>query len=110
MACNCAKNQTDEKHLKGIKDFTKAMGTGLFLVPAPEIGIMENRVVLVEGLSYSECVKRGAGCQAFKWVPNSKMKYKELVEKRKECKGIGCPGNNASTWCPWCICGGDMCY
>jgi hypothetical protein len=72
MACQCGKNQTNPEVLKHCESKGEnpetSIGFGLFLVPAPEFGILEWKTVVVEDMSYVECAKRGANCKAFQWI------------------------------------------
>lgn len=80
MSCGCDKNQTHEdvhtyieknSLVQSMFDNSKPLlGVGLFLIPAPEVGILELKSIHVDNLSYSECVKRGQNCEAFKWIPH----------------------------------------
>lgn len=45
------------------------LGFGLFLVPAPDLGIFEYRQIVVSGLTYKECSKRGVTCLEYEWIP-----------------------------------------
>lgn len=118
MTCNCQSvDQMPaevEEYLAGLDDSQRSLeanttGTGMFLVPAPEIGILEERVVLVPELSYEECAKRGTNCEAFKWIPNGFMKFDGIEAKLKKCSRYYCGPNRK--WCPWfCFCGrGNYC-
>lgn len=75
MSCNCDKNQTPDQVFDALKASKTAYrsaavtGIGIFVVPAPEKGILEWKVVEVSGLSYEECMKRGANCESFQWLP-----------------------------------------
>ena len=80
LMCNCSsgsKDQTkaavfDYLESKGFNALgnNEIKGFGLFLIPAPEIGILETRTVTVDGLTYKETVKRGSNCLAFQWIPS----------------------------------------
>ena|ERR1700692_3895673 len=105
--CQCeGANQTHRDVFKFFKDkYAKAKnndwvnnvhGAGLFLVPAPEIGILEYRKVLVENLSYAETIKRGANCKAFSFVPQDLMTTDQL--RAKFCYGA-CPGPDCDNGC-----------
>ena len=77
--CNCgnSKNQTPDE----VADFLasnastlqrrdgEVMGFALFLVPAPERGILEWSKTLVTDISASEASKRAQHCAAYQWVP-----------------------------------------
>ena len=73
--CGCNKNQTPETVFEAIATSghklrsEETLGLGLFIVPAPENGILEYREVLVDKLTYNECLKRGSHCEAFQWIP-----------------------------------------
>ena len=72
--CDCSKsikNQTSEDVFEflGHPDKQESIGIGLFIIPAPEIGIMEYKMVTVEGLTYREVAKRGQMCEVFKFFP-----------------------------------------
>jgi hypothetical protein len=81
-------------------------GTGLFLVPAPEKGILEYKVILVPNLNYHESVKRGSTCHAFKWIPDSLMTWEELSKKRDtmECRDHLCFPRTDEDCPPFCMC------
>jgi len=51
------------------RDGEPILGVGLFLIPAPDIGIMDEKVVIVEKITYDDTVKRGQNTIAFKWFP-----------------------------------------
>ena len=126
MSCDCKKNQTHPEVLKqtihsiGSNDISKAVGVGMFVIPAPEKGILESKVVLVDNLSYVECAKRGENCLMFQWInhgfrwtaENDDGSKKEIVVSGVEdlrlfisgClkQNNGCQGLN---FCPpgcWC--------
>jgi hypothetical protein len=111
-SCTCKKNQTSSEvydYLRNLKiEHQEAInsnpGTGLFLVPNPEAGILEVKVVLVSNISYSECSKRGENCIAYKWIPHGYMPESEVRDARSKllCAGY-CPAG--------IVCGGFcMCY
>lgn len=118
--CNCSKNQTHKEVLEYIqrnrintrRSEDAALGIGLFLVPAPEIGVLETRTVFVEGISCSECVKRGVNCISYQWIPKGMKTSREgkgltvnTIEDVKALRGFcetvicgpsGCP---MGCWC-----------
>jgi hypothetical protein len=122
--CECKQNQTHdevfsfmkEKNLSPFK--SNNLGIGMFMIPAPEAGIMEYRILNVPDLSYRETVKRGDNCTAFQWIPygiTMKGKNKSLtitslndfasleINCDDECRG-GCPMNgcfcySGEVWC-----------
>lgn len=76
--CNCnSKDQTKKEvfdyieslklNILAVKD--APVGFGLFLVPAPELGVLETKTISVDDLTYKDTVKRGHLCLAFQWVP-----------------------------------------
>jgi hypothetical protein len=68
-------------------------GTALFLVPAPERGAMERKIIVLKDVEYREAVKRGQMCIAFKWIPSSVKSFDELKEahdKRVADGFLGC--------------------
>lgn len=104
MSC-CGKNQTTQKSAELLsKEEKKVLGTGVFLVPAPEKGILEYRLVLVKDLSPEEAVKRGNHCTAFRWVHSDEMSFAELSTSR-DCFGF-CPAGRPCTD-PRCFCEGS---
>jgi hypothetical protein len=85
-------------------DWSKTeIGTGLFLVPAPDLGILEYRKVFVENLNYTETIKRGSNCKAFSFVPHAVMSIEQL--KAKLCMGA-CYSANCDNGC---LCSGYFC-
>jgi hypothetical protein len=111
MACSCGNsNQTPKESIEALRSDLKGLGTGLFLVAAPEKGILEYQVVMVSDLPYEECVKRGSNCFGFKWIAHS-FKTKEQLEKSKRdapCQAYKCPDNPSE--CPdHCVCDGMQC-
>ena len=117
--CNCAvtaKDQTKEivfdylesKNISPSSRSCSQIGFGLFLIPAPDVGVFETRTLCVENITYIETVKRGANCMAFQWIPKGmpvKLKSgSELTVEAKSdidilgsdctesrCKPSGCP-------------------
>jgi len=124
--CQCnSKDQTPKEVVdflneKGIDVFSeKTQGIGMFIIPAPDLGIMETRVMLVDNLSYKECAKRGNTCEGFKWIPKGysfthgserKLVTISSMEDLKNasfncnnaCRGgcpMGCHCYSGWTWC-----------
>jgi hypothetical protein len=122
--CGCNKNQTPvsvfESMIAAGANFRsdEVKGIGLFVVPAPERGILEYRSVAVEGISYSECMKRGNNCEAFQWLPlgvkitheqksftvNSlqDLEAMQSFDCNDSCRGgcpMGCTCFNNDVWC-----------
>lgn len=100
-------NQTDPEHLRkdGVRiDFQSELGTGVFVLPAPDLGALQLRKYFVDSLSYPEFLLRSQGCLASKWVPYSVLPRAQAEEaKRQTCETIRC---EMSPWqCPdLCIC------
>lgn len=91
--CGCSKNQTSVKSLEVLADAASkgelspsrvVTGTGLFVIPDPEVGILETKVVLKDGLTYKDCCLRGQNCLAFKWVADSIMSFADIEKARAE--------------------------
>lgn len=108
--CGCNKNQTLEDSMNVFVKNRQALGTGMFLVPAPEKGILESKVVLVENLTYDDSVKRGENCSAVKWVAQDVLSFADLEAARVKCRDHWCGPNR--DWCPTgCVCGsGNYCF
>lgn len=85
-----------------------AMGTGLYVVPAPQMGIDEYEVQLVPRVNYPEAMKRGRTCPGWKWIPEKLMTYEQILDYRQR---IGCGGCCFGPFeCPMaCACGGARC-
>ena len=110
--CNCNNNQTPKEVYDYLKSLSKkgaklkenTNGTGLFVVPAPELGILETRIILVENLPFGECARRGSNCIAFKWIPQGYKTAVEIKKIRARCSDNWCGPNDS--WCPeLCFCG-----
>ncbi len=89
MECESQKNQTHPDVLKEMvtkgEDPKTAWGFGLFLVPAPELGILEWKTVIVEDISYRECARRAENCRAFLWISKGLIvKYTDRHGQRLE--------------------------
>lgn len=75
MSCSCNKNTTVKEVFESLVDAGQStrnptmLGIGLFVIPAPENGILEWKVVAVDNILYRECVKRGSNCESFQWIP-----------------------------------------
>jgi hypothetical protein len=104
-----ADNQTNPAHLKGLTRGSLDLGTGLFAIPAPDIGILEFRVVAVEHLTYEETAKRGDTCRAFKWIPEKVRTFKEIDDARKAGTCNGSCGFAGLTCYGDCVCVGWHC-
>jgi hypothetical protein len=121
--CNCSKkDQTPDEVIKFVKEMKidvfseKVSGIGMFFIPAPEIGIMETRTILVDDISYKECAKRGENCLGFKWIPKgfktshnnkeitllSSDDIRNQLWSCDDCRGgcvMGCHCISGWTWC-----------
>ncbi len=103
-ACS-SKNQTPPDALKTLegKEQNSVKGTGIFLVPDPEKGVLAWKSIRVANLTYLDTVKRGENCKALKWVPETLMSFAEIQKNQPACAGFKC-----SSPCPhFCICGDD---
>jgi hypothetical protein len=61
-------NQTNPAHLEPKEPNEK--GTGVFAVPDPQSGEFgAAKAIIVNGITYDECVKRAEFTMAFKWIP-----------------------------------------
>lgn len=101
--CNCAKDQTTEKDLDQLAEFLskgqKPKGIGVFVVPAPELGILEYKVVICEEeITYEECAKRGHNCESFKWVIG-KTKEDAIAAKNENVDCGMCRNRNTNPYC-----------
>lgn len=115
--CSCSKDQTPREVFEYLKQANAmstqhkegAKGLGLFLVPDPEAGVLEEKVVTVDGLSYDECAKRGENCLAYKWIPAGFKSAADVQAERARSCGQWCGTNR--DWCPGlCFCGrGNYC-
>lgn len=123
--CDCKKNQTHEEVFTFMKSRemnpfkSDDPGIGMFMIPAPEIGILEYRIINVADVSYRETVKRGENCKAFQWLPyginlsglnktiqvNSLEDFESLeLNCNDACRG-GCPMNGC-----FCYQGESYCH
>jgi hypothetical protein len=116
VCCNGSKNQTPDVVFDGLKSAGVSfrdgsiVGIGVFVVPAPERGILEYRVVHVEGLSYDETMKRGSHCEAFQWIPQGVTFEAEgrsfSIEKTSDLEALASFCNDSCRGgCPMgCVC------
>lgn len=99
--CNCAgangrffRDQTRREHIETVnrkrEDARTARGSGLFLVPDPEAGIREFKKIVIEDITYKECVLRGGTCSAFKWIPYAAIEKEKVRELVVTCAGGFC--------------------
>lgn len=109
-ACDCQTNQTTSKTFEILRAKGDHLGTGLFMIPDPTKGILENQVVVVKNLDYRETVKRGENCIAFKWIAPDEATYDAILETRQSGRCSGYCGPNRD-WCLiGCMCGsGNYC-
>ncbi|WP_152033718.1 hypothetical protein [Bradyrhizobium sp. DOA9] len=87
-------NQTSEESIDGQKPGDK--GTGIFAVPDPTSpGEGAFKKVVVPGITYPDCVRRGQNCIVYKWLP------KQLDQTASDCptKGILCTKSCAHDLC-----------
>jgi hypothetical protein len=125
MGCACGKNQTRPDVLADAKqrnlDPKSAKGVGLFRVPAPDVGILEWKVVSVEGIPYEECIKRGDNCEAYQWIPlgfvynyqdDKGVKQTVTINSSKDIPRVQCSlySCGPGVFCPLgCFCPGSTC-
>lgn len=100
-------NQTPKEAFQILRDDPEAVGTGIFLVPAPEEGALQWAVQFVPDLTYAESVRRGVHCLGFKFIPGKLMPLPELCES----VASGCSGDcNIAQFCQYpCFCWHGMC-
>lgn len=77
----------------------QAAGTGIFVVPAPDVGPLEFTVKMVPSLTYEECVRRGFHCPVFKFIPEKLTGFSELLESAESCVGVSCSRIQGYTRC-----------
>jgi hypothetical protein len=70
-------NQTRDQALADVKPTDK--GSGVFAIPNPTNGPGVFTKVIVNNITYRDCIQRGRLCIAFKWVP------KKLVSHKTRC-------------------------
>lgn len=100
-------NQTPEKAILIIDKDPHVLGTGVFLVPAPEHGAEVHTVRFVRDLKYGECVRRGEMVAAYKFIPNELETYDKLIAAASLCPTCG---NGRVVGCPnACLCYGYVC-
>ena len=101
-----AQNQTDPGAL--IQGKPNDLGTGVFAIPDPTSSDYgATRKVLVDGLTYQECVKRGLSTVAFKWVPHKHgAQAPELKDSICAIAGARCVDRCAP---PGCLCVNGIC-
>ena len=114
--CSCHQNQTPKNvfqyvNSKGIDiESNKVLGVGVFFIPAPELGILEYKTVLVEGLTYNETIKRGHNCFAFQWAPFGfpvgEGEVSVMLARAQDIVVLGCSSTSCSgSSCPMgCYC------
>lgn len=116
MCCAKGKNQT---HKDAIEFLTTAirngrserslMGTGMFIVPAPDLGILEWRELLVENLTIEETEKRGFNSEAFQWVPHELMSFHDIRSRPEPRCGGDCDDRPRCPIACWCTIAGNRC-
>lgn len=115
--CNCGQ-KLNQTHGKVIDFFSEQqskvqgynhryhIGTGVFGIPDPETGIMEQKKIFVKDITYDETVKRGANCLAYLFVPNELMSFDDVTTAY--CGGPCQLDCSKGGWS--CICGPSSCY
>lgn len=114
--CNCNKSDKNQT-TKDVFDFLdkngnqSSIGIGLFLIPAPEMGILEYKIVAVDGLSYIETAKRGQMCEAFQFVPTGISVYTNgdrtssvTIQRIDDLKNVKCAEHCAGGCGTGCVC------
>ena len=98
-------NQTKESSKLVAEQTPATIGVSTFLLPAPEIGVLEEKVVVVRGLTFLEASKRARNTLAFEWHTAADWK---LAEGAKGSCGLwGAGGKSCSGGC---MCGsGNHC-
>lgn len=110
--CTCNQNQTPEAALAALTNNNnfapggeQLLGTGLFGIPDPSKSDLDSTVILVPDIDYFECLRRGARCESFQWIPNTMMSYKKIKEEREAGTCFqGCSGPNHKPCKPGCLC------
>lgn len=93
-------NRTKGDSFDALKQARESIGTGLFEVAAPELGVHQNKIVVVPDLAYDECVKRGQNCFGFKWIANDVMQHDAIDrDRRGGCRGMPCPDGECPDPC-----------
>lgn len=100
-------NHTKKEWLLSPENGGSKLGTGIFLIPAPDRGVLSFRKVLVSNLEYPETAKRAVGCPVFKWVPQHVAKYEDLTQL--SCANISCISSDDCLGIS-CLCSGGTCY
>jgi hypothetical protein len=121
MSCKCGtKNRTPDDVFEFVKKRgvkihdEKNLGIGLFVVPAPEYGVLEYKVVPVADISYKDCLKRGSICESYRWVPkgysvttSEGSREINTIDDIKKLKQFDCSSNPCPS-CPMgCTCFDD---
>lgn len=96
-------DQTPPEALKILSEQPQAVGTGIFVVPAPDIGPLEFAAKMVPCLTYAQCVRRGFHCPVFKFIPEKLAGFKDLLEVAAGCAGGNCSQNITRCLAP-CAC------
>jgi hypothetical protein len=107
LSVGCNKDQTSIRSLELIKERKKLdlTGTGLFLIPDPEAGVFETKVVTVKDITYPETVKRGEACQAYQWIAAELLSYEQIQQQRPYCPETWCGNGRQGYTCPpGCFC------
>ncbi len=85
-----------------VRDDPGALGTALFLIPAPEEGVDKYAVRYATDVTYAECARRASISPAFSFVPNKLRKPPELFGNAGICGSADCrPGIRCG---PPCLC------
>ncbi|MDJ0023617.1 MAG: hypothetical protein E7G42_01020 [Serratia marcescens] len=111
MITDTKRNQTEERwtapHILGTNGFDK--GVGVFAVADPESDEPDAlKKIVIEDLSYQDCLTRGENCIAFKWLPNKVVAVVGGASGLTSmCDGLPCSGSclgNSTCMCVRGIC------
>ena len=103
-------DQTPQEAHDIVSENPNATGTGIFVVPAPDVGPLEYTAKMVPGLTYAQCVRRGSHCPGFKFIPEELAGHNDLLEMGSGCAGRGCSGDDGVAGCANpCACAGGTC-
>lgn len=110
----CAKNQTPGESLdvlKKSKSPKTETGTGLFVVPTPDVGVDAYRIVVVKNITYDEATARGQGTPAYKWIADAWKTPKDVDDGLKlvKCSDQFCLSGRCSSWQCHCVGSSNWC-
>ena len=100
---NVKHDQTPAAALGMVHEEAGALGTGFFLIPAPEQGVDVFTVRYATDLTYDQAARRGATCFAFSFIPHRLHSLKDLSGLADRCGGSSCIGGDPGCSIP-CMC------